>query len=167
MSSKESQFNVAIIGGGIVGLSLALGLLQHNIEFKVYERASHFGEIGAGIGFTPNAERAMKQLDPRLLDAFRKVAAKNSEDFFNYMDGSRWQEENPEHEDTILRLYLGERGFEGCRRSDFLEEIKQHIPSEVVEFDREVVDVVQRGDDRKLLIVFCDGTSAEADIGGF
>ncbi|KAF2729911.1 MFS general substrate transporter [Polyplosphaeria fusca] len=164
MSPPESCFDVAIVGGGIVGLSLALGLQQRNIKFRIYERAQSFGEIGAGIGFTPNAERAMKQLDPRLHDAFRKVAARNSEDFFNYMDGSRWDKNRPDHEDTILRLYLGERGFEGCRRSDFLEDIVRHVPSEVIEFNREVVDVIERGETDKLLVVFRDGTNCEADV---
>lgn len=166
MSSQESSLEIAIVGGGIVGLSLALGLLRRDIKFKVYERARGFGEIGAGIGFTPNAERAMKKLDPRLHDAFRKVAARNSEDFFNYMDGYRWDKKDPNHEDTILRLYLGERGFEGCRRSDFLEDIVRHVPGEVVEFNREVVDVVERGENEKLRIIFRDGTSCEADVGG-
>lgn len=165
MSPTDSPFDVAIVGGGIVGLSLALGLLQRNIKFKIYERAHGFGEIGAGIGFTPNAERAMKLLDPRLHGAFRKVAARNSEDYFNYVDGYRWDQSRPDHEEIILRLYLGERGFEGCRRSDFLEEIVQHIPNKLVEFDKEVIDVVDVGDNEKLRIIFRDGTSAEADVG--
>jgi len=85
--SDESQFEVAIIGGGITGLALAIGLLQRNIKFMIYERARTFREIGAGIGFNPNAERAMMALNPALHTAFRKVAAQNDEDYFYYVDG--------------------------------------------------------------------------------
>lgn len=43
--------DVAIIGGGLVGASLALGLLKHkHINVRVYESAHNFGDIGAGIG---------------------------------------------------------------------------------------------------------------------
>ena len=46
-------FNLAIVGGGIAGLTLALALLKHNIPITIYESAAEFGEIGAGVGFEP------------------------------------------------------------------------------------------------------------------
>jgi salicylate hydroxylase len=39
MSSKP--FSIAIVGGGISGLTLAIGLLQHNVPITIYEAASH------------------------------------------------------------------------------------------------------------------------------
>jgi salicylate hydroxylase len=39
MSSKP--FNIAIVGGGISGLTLAIGLLRHNIPITIYEAAAH------------------------------------------------------------------------------------------------------------------------------
>lgn len=155
MSSHQSPFEVAIVGGGIAGLALAIGLLKRNVSFKIYERAHGFREVGAGIGFTPNAERAMNALDPAIHAAFRTVATQNNDDIFNYVDGSS--------EESILKLYLGERGFEGCRRPDFLEELVRHIPEDNVVFGKELVDVIDKGDGKKLQLVFRDGTSAEAD----
>ncbi|EPQ52859.1 FAD/NAD P-binding domain-containing protein [Gloeophyllum trabeum ATCC 11539] len=47
----EAKFRVAIIGGGIAGLTLAYALAKSpNIEIHVYEAAHQFSEIGAGIG---------------------------------------------------------------------------------------------------------------------
>lgn len=46
---------VLISGGGIGGLSAALGLAQQGIPSLVLERASVLGEIGAGIQLGPNA----------------------------------------------------------------------------------------------------------------
>ena len=50
---EEQPLNVAIVGGGIAGLALAIGLLARDIQVRIYERASSFREIGAGIGFNP------------------------------------------------------------------------------------------------------------------
>ena len=61
ISSESKAFNVAIIGGGIGGLALAIGLLKHShIDVQVYESAPSFGEIGAGVAFGPNAQRALE-----------------------------------------------------------------------------------------------------------
>lgn len=163
--SDESQFEVAIIGGGITGLALAIGLLQRNIKFTIYERAQTFREIGAGIGFTPNAERAMMALNPALHAAFRKVAAQNDEDYFYYVDGYNHSEENPGHEDTILKLYLGERGFEGCRRPDFMTEMIKLIPSEHVQLDKDLVSATDNEGNEGVHLSFRDGSTARADIG--
>jgi len=54
-STPPMPFKIAIVGGGIGGLCLALTLLHHNIPFQIYEAAPSFGEIGAGIMFGPNA----------------------------------------------------------------------------------------------------------------
>jgi salicylate hydroxylase len=53
---------VAVIGGGIGGLSAALQLLQAGIDVHVYEQAGQIGEIGAGIQISPNASRLLLRL---------------------------------------------------------------------------------------------------------
>lgn len=53
---------VAIIGGGIVGLALALGLKQRGIESRVYEAAPEIREIGVGITLLPHAMRELTAL---------------------------------------------------------------------------------------------------------
>jgi 2-polyprenyl-6-methoxyphenol hydroxylase-like FAD-dependent oxidoreductase len=54
---------VAIIGGGIVGLALALGLQQRGIKSRVYEAAPEIREIGVGITLLPHAMRELTALD--------------------------------------------------------------------------------------------------------
>jgi len=53
---------VAVIGGGIGGLSAALQLLRAGIDVHVYEQAEQIGEIGAGIQISPNASRLLLRL---------------------------------------------------------------------------------------------------------
>lgn len=164
---SDDRLQVAIIGGGITGLALATGLLQRNIDFKIYERAKAFREIGAGIAFTPNAERAMKLLNPAIHAAYQKVAVQNEEDYFYYMDGYNHTDERPEHEETMLRLYLGERGFEGCRRSDFMNEMVNLIPETHVQFSKELVSVTEREEGGPIDLVFKDGSTSTADVGKY
>jgi salicylate hydroxylase len=53
---------IAVIGGGIGGLSAALQLLQAGLHVHVYEQAAPIGEIGAGIQISPNASRLLLRL---------------------------------------------------------------------------------------------------------
>ena len=53
---------VIVAGGGIGGLSTALGLANKGCNVTVLEQADRFGEIGAGIQIGPNAFHAMDYL---------------------------------------------------------------------------------------------------------
>ena len=50
---------IVIIGGGIGGLTAAIGLGKTGIEAHVYEKAPELREVGAGIGLMPNALKAL------------------------------------------------------------------------------------------------------------
>lgn len=53
---------LAIIGGGIAGLCLALNLHQRGITCRVYESAPEITEIGAGITLLPHAMREFTEI---------------------------------------------------------------------------------------------------------
>lgn len=53
---------VAIVGGGIVGLALALGLHKRGVSCHVYEAAPEVREIGVGITLLPHAMRELAAL---------------------------------------------------------------------------------------------------------
>lgn len=63
--------NIAIVGGGIAGLALALGLHRHGIRAQVYEAAPEIAEIGVGITLLPHGMReiALLGLDAEILAA--------------------------------------------------------------------------------------------------
>lgn len=68
-----SASNVVLIaGGGIGGLSAALGLARAGVASIVLERAPQFGEIGAGIQLGPNAFRSFEHLG--IGEAARRLA---------------------------------------------------------------------------------------------
>jgi len=54
--------DVAIVGGGICGLSLALNLKRRGIEARIYERAPEIKPLGVGITLLPHAMREFSAL---------------------------------------------------------------------------------------------------------
>jgi salicylate hydroxylase len=58
----KAKQRIIIAGGGIGGVSAAMGLANRGFEVVVLEQAAAFGEIGAGIQIGPNAFHAMDYL---------------------------------------------------------------------------------------------------------
>jgi 2-polyprenyl-6-methoxyphenol hydroxylase-like FAD-dependent oxidoreductase len=56
-----------IIGGGIGGLSCAVGLSRKGVRVRLYEKSAQFGEVGAGLQLAPNCTRILN--DYGLLEA--------------------------------------------------------------------------------------------------
>jgi 2-polyprenyl-6-methoxyphenol hydroxylase-like FAD-dependent oxidoreductase len=56
------MMRIAIVGGGIGGLALALGLQQRGLECDVYESAAAIREVGVGITLLPHAMRELAAL---------------------------------------------------------------------------------------------------------
>ncbi len=54
--------DIAIIGGGITGLALALNLHKHGMRARVFERAPEIRELGVGITLLPHAMREFAAL---------------------------------------------------------------------------------------------------------
>jgi salicylate hydroxylase len=71
----EGRIRVAIVGGGIGGLSAALFLRRAGFDdVAVFEQAPELQEIGAGIQVAPNAGRLLRRLG--LGEALAEVAVR-------------------------------------------------------------------------------------------
>ena len=53
---------IAVVGGGIGGLTAAVALRQAGFEVDVYEQAPELTEVGGGINMAPNATRVLRRL---------------------------------------------------------------------------------------------------------
>lgn len=160
---EQKPFTIAICGGGIGGVALAIGLLRRNVPFHIYESAHAFGEVGAGLAFGPNALRAMGLIDPRIKERYGKRATSNAFpekkevflDFYAGMDcgvGKAGQK--------VATLKAGDVGHSTVRRSHFLDEMVALVPSENVTFRKKVVEVEELADGVRLH--FADGGTADA-----
>jgi salicylate hydroxylase len=54
--------DVAVVGGGIGGLTLARSLLQQSVSVQVFEQDTELREIGAGVAIGGNATRLLQRL---------------------------------------------------------------------------------------------------------
>lgn len=159
------NFNVAVVGGGIAGLILTLSLLSQGVPVTLYEAASKFGEIGAGVSFGPNASRAMKLISPRIYEAFEARASRNQSAakagvWFDFRYG----------EDCDGRRTAGEKittvncegGQASVHRAHFLDELVKLLPSGIARFGYRATDFVDDGEDG-ILLYFANGETARHD----
>ncbi|KAL9064889.1 MAG: hypothetical protein Q9161_008592 [Pseudevernia consocians] len=160
--SKPIAFRVAIVGGGIGGLALALGLLKYDhIDVQVYEAAHTFGEIGAGVAFGVNTQRALKLIGPHAWDAFEKHATPNgweshADVFAEHIVGKG------EHEDEVIGSQKTPGGMKSVHRAHFLEELVKAVPADRAHFNKRLQSI-ETEESSKVVLHFKDGTTASAD----
>lgn len=170
--AQRKDFHVAVCGGGIGGLCLTIGLLRQNVSCKLYEAASAFAEVGAGVSFGPNTIRAMELIDPQIAKGFENCSTTNGwpekkDTWFDFRTG---QEKGTlggvlaaanTHVADVKTRGVGEIGQNSTHRAHFLNELVKLIPDEVPEFGKRLKNIDEKGD--KMVLTFEDGTTAEAD----
>src|SRR6266853_1022154 len=57
-----AALKIAVIGGGLGGLTAALSLRRAGFDVDVYEQAPELTQIGGGINMGPNAARVLRRL---------------------------------------------------------------------------------------------------------
>ena len=148
---------IAIIGGGIGGLSAALQLLKAGLDVQVYEQAASIGEIGAGIQISPNASRLLIRLGLKpAMDAVgvRPLAVHQR----RWDDGRTLQRApvGPEVEATFGAPYYH------FHRGDLAELLGAAVPAERLHVGHRLVGLEQRGE--RVVARFDNGSSTEADL---
>ncbi|CAJ2506991.1 Uu.00g081770.m01.CDS01 [Anthostomella pinea] len=165
MAAKK-DFEIAIVGGGIAGITLAIALLKHNIPVQVYEQGHAFSEIGAGVAFGPNAVRAMDYCDQSVRYAFDEVATRNQwaskqTVYFDFLDGMA--KTKPKVDRDILFTLENQVGANSVHRADFMEQMAKLVPKDLAHFRKRLEDVTEDAGTGRLRMKFTDGTTAEAD----
>ena len=82
------DLRIAIIGGGIGGLTLAIALRQRGMAADVYEQAPHLAEIGAAVALSANSTRELRRLG--VLDLITAASCEPTELIYrNWRTGGR------------------------------------------------------------------------------
>lgn len=162
----EKRFQVAIVGGGIAGVTLAIALNARRVPVTIYEQAPKFGEVGAGVSFSPNAVQAMKACHDGIYQAFEKVCTTNvwpskKNVWFDYLDG---HDQNADGHQQAAFTITNSLGQTGVHRARFLDEMVKLIPSEIARFGKRLEEITTKEDDGRLRLRFTDGSTAEADV---
>ena len=176
-STPTAPINLAIIGGGIAGLSLAIHLLPHTIHsptytpsqtprytLTIYEAASIYSEIGAGIALGPNALRAIPL---ELREGYNRLATTNQSPskrytFFTWRWGQQPRDpaKNGNVGDVVAEV-CNEQGQSAVHRARFLDEMVKLVPGELTQFSKRCVGVEEVNEGIK--IRFADGTEMVHD----
>lgn len=173
-TAVQKPFTIAIVGGGIGGVALAIGLAARNVPFHIYESAPSFGEIGAGVTFGPNVIRAMHALSPAMLRAYSKHVTTNeppelADTFLTYRRG--WL---PEGEDEswiptkIYNLVNKVQEVDGMKfparccvhRAKLLDELVRLLPEGSASFNKTFVSFAEA--EGGVVLTFADGSVATA-----
>lgn len=166
MAEVDSKHDIAILGAGIGGLALAIGLSKRGIPVTVYEAATEFSPVGAGIGLGPDALQAIDLLDPsfRLLYESAKTENEKSE-FEHSIFDALYAEEGLDFGEKLgwSRGLVGAPYFtrSSAHRKDLLNIMKSLIPEGIVKFGKRAVEIVQTDD--KVTVSFEDGETISAD----
>lgn len=161
-SGDKKKIDVAVVGGGIGGLCAAIGLLKHShLRVQIYEAAHKFSEIGAGVAFGPNAQRALKLIGPQAEQAYLRQATHNMwkeerNTWFEYRYGM-----GP-NEGEVIAAPRNETGQSTVHRAKFLEEFVSLVPKEIAHFGKRLDAIIDKGTEG-VLLHFKDGTTATAD----
>ncbi|TQV94004.1 FAD binding domain-containing protein [Cordyceps javanica] len=153
---------IAIVGGGLIGVLLGLGLAHRGIPFTIYERASDWHEIGAGVALTSVARSSMQRLHPEVLDALRRVAKANH---FGFWDGYTPKTAEACQAPEALHFLLDAPGTDYwcCMRSEFMRELVALLPKGSACFNKELDTYVDDPNRSTVLLKFTDNTTVEAE----
>ena len=73
---EPKRVRIAITGGGLAGATLVNALMKHpHLDVHIYESAPQFSELGAAVGLSINAQRALEAIGPVLREAPDKAGA--------------------------------------------------------------------------------------------
>ncbi|OQE08997.1 hypothetical protein PENFLA_c121G08476 [Penicillium flavigenum] len=161
----HAPFDVAVVGGGIVGLHVALGLVRRGIPVTIYEQAHELKEVGAGMGFTSNIVGCMAAIDPKVAESLDDVSIRSGGSV-RWIDGLAQEDlrSRPKERLFDVELSLGEEAIaRTTHRGQFLNELVKLLPPDQIKLGKRLDTIVQTGENEKLLLKFCDATTSEAD----
>jgi 2-polyprenyl-6-methoxyphenol hydroxylase-like FAD-dependent oxidoreductase len=142
--------HIAIIGGGIGGLTAALALRQSGFEAEVFEQAPALLDVGAAIAIWPNAMRVLEHLE--LAQQIREQAGT--------MHGVCWLDQ---HGRVINRVSIPSKDAAvALHRAGLQNTLLRALPQSAIHLGNTLVDQKQNGD--KVLATFANGNSIEADF---
>src|SRR5207245_1370055 len=148
---------IAVIGGGLGGLTAAVALHQAGFDVHVYEQAPELTEVGGGINMGPNAARVLYRLGlGERLD--REAVRPLSTHQRRWQDGRTLQRAplNPRCEELYGAPHLT------VHRADLLAIIASGFVAERVHLGHRLVGLDDKGD--RVAARFENGAQTKADI---
>jgi 6-hydroxynicotinate 3-monooxygenase len=152
-----TKLSVAVVGAGMGGLATAAALHRAGIAVNVYEQASKFTRLGAGIQIGCNAMKVLRGFG---LEPLMRASA-----FYP----RSWNNREYDSGDVRFDMIFGEAAearygapYLLGHRGDLHSALASAVPAEAIHLAHRVVGIDQRPD-RGVKLTFANGTSIEAD----
>ncbi len=145
---------IALIGGGIGGITAAIALRQRGFEVSVHEQSPALAEVGAGLQLGPNAVKVYRALG--MEDDLRKIGGQP----VNALT-LNWTDNTPLARGNMRDGMIAQFGapYYNVHRADMLHLIARAIPESCLHLGKRCLGVNAKGSAR-----FADGSEIEADI---
>lgn len=152
---KHSTLPIAIVGGGIGGLSAALSMLRAGLDVHVFEQVRGLREVGAGLAMSPNASSVLYGLGLKAAMETAGVAP------------LAWRQRRWQDGQTLLLSPLASvtpppfgAPLYTSHRADILGMLAAAIPAERLHLDHKLTSLVDDGD--KVTLAFENGATVNA-----
>jgi 2-polyprenyl-6-methoxyphenol hydroxylase-like FAD-dependent oxidoreductase len=139
MAQKDIQ--IAVVGGGIGGLSAAINLFQAGFDVHVYEQSRVMREVGAGLQVSPNASRVLHRLG--LADELAKLGVLPLA-----FHQRRWQDGRTLLKTPLADAVVNAFGYPHYQshRGDVLSMLVNAFPSDRLHTGHHLTSFTDRGD---------------------
>jgi 6-hydroxynicotinate 3-monooxygenase len=152
-----TKLSVAIVGAGMGGLAAAAALHRAGICVNVYEQATKFTRLGAGIQIGCNAMKVLRGLG---LELVMRASA-----FYP----RSWNNREYDTGEVRFDMIFGEQAearygapYLLGHRGDLHSALASAVPDELIHLDHRVVGIDERAD-RSVTLRFANGKTIEAD----
>ena len=146
---------IAIIGGGIGGLTAAVALARQGVAAEVYEQAPVLEEVGAGVGLWPNAMTALASIG--LSGQVAQLAVATTRQGLRQSDGT-WLMYLPE--DLMVQRWGASLAL--VHRAELQQLLAARLDPSAIHLGARCTGV-QDGD-RGVTARFADGREVQADV---
>jgi salicylate hydroxylase len=152
---------IAVVGGGIGGLTTALALQRAGFRVRVYEQSPVLGEVGAGLTITPNAAHGLYSLGLR--EVLEGIGHTPDRQAVKHWQDGRVLVEIPRGRERMQRLYGA--GYYFMHRADLHDALADAVRAtdpEAIQLDHRCTDVEER--DHGVRLGFNGRAAIDADL---
>jgi 2-polyprenyl-6-methoxyphenol hydroxylase-like FAD-dependent oxidoreductase len=148
-----AKLSIAIVGAGMGGMTAAATLSRIGFDVRLYEQATRFERIGAGIQMMPNSMKVLRGIGVE--ERLRQTAFEPYSHLNREWDTGRIKRELPMPESLFGAPYL-------CmHRADLHQALSGAVPQDILRLRKKLVGLSESR--RRITLSFADGTREHAD----